>query len=100
MSKIETEGKLVVEGDLSGERHEFGPDDFFFEEVSRGRGSMGLKRSYEAHLEFDDEDGDRSELVSISLNLYEYPRGATEHRETEVESGKLIQDLDYRVVPE
>lgn len=78
-------GTIEVQ-DNNGQNHIIDADDMGFDIVETGEGSMGPKRTYEGI--YEDEEID----LTVTVNVEEYPIGAPNGHETEVEGGSLIHD--------
>jgi hypothetical protein len=100
MSEVKCEGELVVESNNTGKTYRFDPGYFYFEVVQRREKSMGKEVLYQAFTEIDDNTDSESYIIQVTLNVWEYPVGATNMKETEVDGGEVVEDIDYWIAPE
>ncbi|MEB3181372.1 MAG: HEPN domain-containing protein [Nostocaceae cyanobacterium] len=82
----------------TGEVFEVSPDDLDWESycADSDRG-MGAELHHYATVVFESEQEDYQ--VEATWNIWEYPIGAINYTNTEVEGGELLQDFDFYQLP-
>jgi hypothetical protein len=82
----------------TGEVFEVSSEDLDWEsECSDPDRGMGAELHHSATISFESEQGDYQ--VEATWNIWEYPVGAINHTDVEVEGGELLQDFDDYQLP-
>lgn len=81
-------GKAIIEHNRTGQRFEIEPDLLDFNSVGGSDRSMGPEYQYQAVIEHE-------VLGELSWELWEYPVGIENYKDTDVGEHRLIQDFDY-----
>ena len=81
-------GKARIRHSETGEIYEIGADQIEFHEMGRNERNMGPETTYSAILH-------HPQLGQIVWNLWEYPIGAENDRETDVGPHQLLEDIDF-----
>lgn len=81
-------GKARIRHAETGEIYEIGADRIDFEAVGSHERGMGLETRYSAIV-------DHPQLGQLVWDLWEYPVGAENHRNTDVGTHELLEDIDF-----
>lgn len=79
-------GSILVT-DNHGNQHTLDADDLNFEEVARYNKQMGSEVQYLAESDYGD--------WSITIEVWEYPKGAYNHHDITVDGGSHTGDLEF-----
>ena len=92
--KVICTGTAIIVDDETEKQFKIPSDELDWEMVySHPRGDMGPENQYRATI-------DHEVLGLWAWNLWEYPRGIQNDRETEEGRGRLIQDFEYSLESE
>lgn len=87
-SMVYVRGRARIRHDETAEIYEIGADQIDFEAVGSHERGMGPETAYSATV-------DHPQLGQLLWNLWEYPVGVENLRETDVGTHELLEDIDF-----